>query len=388
MKNSTKILGIFLAAIFIIFLALLFMAKFYIDSRSSSLPTIDSLKQQLLNFSNQKLPEIDFEVKLDDLKNLDKLESDFFTKADQYIKDKTNFEPKNKNEINLNSVNKSFKIDIKLSYTILIFSDSTKPKISYKFYSKKNKNINPIETSGDNINFYPTITNDMFNNDDLYLFAFIILPSSFEELKIDSNRSLIQILTQKLFSKYKIESYFNASKTEIISEEFLSKIGYFDFNASEGQFNIGKIDFESYFFTKLNASRFSLQSDSIKTKDLKLDFNASNSFISIKKIDISSSARIFENTGKYTIKTEEFINYPSIFTYRSNMTTTTFEIKNCKDFYIKSRLNASSVSINAKQQIQNFSSNFELKSRDKIDEKNILNINFDINMSKLEIIFQ
>ncbi|MEJ5273271.1 MAG: hypothetical protein WH035_04015, partial [Spirochaetota bacterium] len=157
-------------------------------------------------------------------------------------------------------------------------------------------------------------------------------------------------------------------------------------SVTSAKFEVDQILAKNSFSYKLNASKSKINSYQIKTKDLIFDFNASESIINVKEFDISSNFNLKENAGNYRISSERFLNYPSTFIYKANMTNSVFNIKNCESFKIKSNTNAASVKVRYNGQTHQFNGDFELSS-EKIDEKNLLKVNLDLNMGNIEFIF-
>ncbi len=390
MKNSTRILGIFLAVILIIGLVLLFVAKAYLDSKDTGFKFIPhSIRPFYHNIDNFK-NAASFQVNLNDLNNLNAIEDQFFQEADSFIKSSTSFPISEKNELSLENVIKDFNLTLNLTKAVLIFSDKEKPKISYKFYTKISGIDNPVIFTSDKLEILENLSKKDYNFDDeMYLFAFIILPTKYSNLKFESNASNIQIASEKIDISNLFEMDANASD---ISEKILNLTSnqiQLNFSASENSFESEQIIAKNSFSYKLNASKSEISTNLLKTENLSFDFNASNSVLNAKKLDISSTIGIKENAGNYTIISENFTNFPSSFNYKSNMTNSIFQVKNCPNFFVKSKTNAASVKIRYQGQTHSFSSDFELNSdQNKIDEKNLLKVNLDVNMGNVELIFE
>lgn len=387
MKNSTKILGIFLASILIIGLILLFVAKAYIDSKNNNFLNIPLNKNIILNKDNVIKNIISFNVNLDNIDNLKNIENEFFIKSDEFIKNSTEFTIQEKREIQIDNISKDFEINLNLTKAVIIFSDKEQPKISYKYYSDIKIIDNPTTFNKDKLSTLEEYSKKYYNFDhQVYFFAFIILPSQFDNLKIIANASNIQIACNNL-------EISNLSKIENNAVDISYKIKNLIVNnlelnlsATSAKFEVDQILAKNSFSYKLNASKSEINSYQIKTKDLIFDFNASESIINVKEFSISSNFNLKENAGNYRISSERFLNYPSTFIYKANMTNSVFNIKNCESFKIKSNTNAASVKVRYNGQTHQFNGDFELSS-EKIDEKNLLKVNLDLNMGNIEFIF-
>ncbi|MFN3412396.1 MAG: hypothetical protein ACK4YF_09585 [Exilispira sp.] len=403
MKNSTKILGIFLAIILIIILILLFIAKAYIDSKSSGFNnTFNDLPFNNLNldnndkfdnknkddFSGEFAENILFMIELDNLSNLKSFEDLFFTKADEYIRNNTDFNITDKKEKVLGSISKDFKITTKCTNAVIIFSDNEKPKISYKFYSKKQMEIKPVKFNNSRLEIlsdYPD--KNIRTNDRTILFAFIIIPSSYSNFTLKSGISSLQLKADSINIQNRFEFNTYASIVNLKIAKINAAEIAFDFSATKNLLQFENIISKNKISIKLNASKSEIISNLLKAKDLIIDYNASNSLINAFDLDVNSSIEIKENAGKYQYNFTNLASYPSSFTYKSNMTASIFKCVNLTNFFIKSKSNASSVQIRHDGNIDKFVSDFNFGTN-KIDEKNLLNINLELNISHCEFIFE
>lgn len=397
MKNSTKILGIFLAILLIITLILLFIAKAYIDSKSSDLNNIfNDLNFNNLNFDNNNkndftgefLDNILFLIELDNLNNLQSSEDQFFAKADQFIRNNTDFNITDKKEEILGSISKDFEITTKYTKAVIIFSDNEKPKISYKFYSKKQMGIKPVKFINSRLEIlsdYPD--KNLRTNDRTILFAFIIMPSIYNNFTINTGKSSLQLLAESINIQNRFELKSYASELNLKISKLNTTDIAINFSASKNLFQFENIISKNKFSIKLNASKSEINTSLLKAKDLIIDYNASNSLINAIDLNINSSIEIKENAGKYQYNFENLASYPSSFKFKLNMTASTLKIKNLKSFFIKSKTNASSVQIRHDGNIDKFVSDFNFGTN-KIDEKNLLRINLELNMSHCEFIFE
>lgn len=390
MKNSTRILGIFLALILIIGLVMLFVAKAYIDSKDTSFKFFPYNNYSFYRNIDNLKSAANFQVNTNDLNNLNEIEDQFFQKADQFITSSTNFSIKEKEELNIDNIDKNFTISTNLTKAVLIFSDKEKPKVSYKFYTKISGINNPVVFNNDKLGFLEDLNKRSYTiNDEIYLFAFIVLPTKYQDLKFESNATSIQIAADKIDISNLFEVDMNAADVNIKILSLTSNNLKLDASASSSKIETEKIIANDSFSYKLNASKSNIDAKIIKTKNLSLDLNASESIINATQLDISSSINIKENAGNYKILSGNFINYPTSFNYKSNMTNSVFQVKNCPNFLVKSKTNAASVNVRYNGQTHKFSGDFELNSdKNKIDEKNLLKVNLDVNMGNIEFIFE
>lgn len=395
MKNSTKILGIFLALILIIILISLFIAKAYIDSKDISTSSFEINKNFLPDFSDEFEKQINFDFELSEIKgdkNIEQIEDEFFKKADNYISKNTKFEIVEKKQIPISSLEKDLTLNINITKALIVFSDSSKPKISYKFYYNK-EFTEPIKVFNDKILFLDKMLDKKLDKKDnlkenIYLFAFVILPNKYNNLYIDSNVSSINIFSEKLETQNLFNIKANASKLDIESKSLNATNGEFELTASKMDLESNDINFSNLTLFKLNASKIDFQSNSLNTNYLNLDFNVSTADIEAENLSINSQLEINENASKLNFETNNFKNFPKTFNYKANVSTSYFSIKNCKAFSIKSKVKSSNIYINQNDETHRFTSDFELDfNPNKIDEKNILKINIDSNMTKIEFDF-
>lgn len=391
MKNSTKLLGIFLVSILIISLIFLFVVKAYLDSKSGvKFPSVIINKNLFSNGENLFNDKLKFKTDISDLSNLTSIENKFFNQADEFITNNTQFKLKDKTEYQVNSLNNINKININLTKGICIFSDKATPKISYKLYTNDLSIKNPVQIINNKIGILDESFSKNYKiNDDIYLFVFMILPTKYENLDFDINISNIQIWADNLDVSKIFKLNQNASSIDANLLKVKALNGQIEISASDSYINSELMIFEETLSIKINASKSQIKSKLIKSKNLVFDFNASDSLIDAYDFNISSEINIKENAGKYIVNCERFLSFPSIFTYKANMTDSSFTVKNCKDFYVKSKLNAGNISIKYNGEIHKFSGGFELSSnKNKSDAKNLLNINLDVNMGNLNLNFE
>jgi len=377
MKKSTKILGIFIVSILLLSLIALFIAKAYIDSKSE---TLSSMRYNITNFwktGQNFYSKLNYKVDIDDLNNIKKIENSFFEQSDNFIKNNTRFNIKQKEELILtNNIGKELNFLVNATKAVYIFSDNEIPRITYKFYTNNDWIKEPVKI--DKLSNSVSILKDIyFNkfNDEIYMFAFIVLPAKFNFLNLESNISSIQIGFSKLLilDTFNIDS--DTSNIDIQSKEIFGNKFELDIDASNIDLNIERINCNNSILIDMDASNLTINSKFLKVDELKFDFDASNSKISSNEVEIKSLIDYEEDAGNCSIIFEKFLVYPSNFTINSNASKTFFEFKNCQSFFIKGNINGALTAIKTNGQTNKFASDFELKSNNKIDEKNILKIN-------------
>lgn len=373
MKKSTRILGIFLTTIVIILLISLFVAKAYLDSQSSKYPSITIRKHNFSNNIFNYFKEIDFKVSVDDLDNISKIEEDFFMQADQFITEKTSLKPTAKTELDLTQIKDKAYMEINSAKAIIIFSNKIKPKLSYKYYvfnnGANNNKENPVEISSNNIKvLHYDMDKNYLSYADKIIFLFIVLPENLIELYLNNNACSIQIAcgTMKINNDFTIDS-----------------------NASNIVANINNLKIDNMFKLKINATNLDFNIDILNSKELNFDFNASNSKIYTKELGITSSIRFKDNAGSYQFITENLKIVPDSFYYKANTSNSLLEFQNFNNFAINSELNASSFELKYNGETHRFTSDFSINSNiSKSNGKDILKMDFDINVSKINLIFE
>ncbi|HQM89400.1 MAG TPA: hypothetical protein PLI56_04630 [Exilispira sp.] len=363
MKNSTKILGIILAVILILMLVAIFSIKAFLDSKQDN---IKSSKNWNFNFDNldifnnstngssalsnlDSISVISAGETISSLDDVQSIENKFFTLVDEKAGEFPELIEENK--LLVDKINKDYSIKLNACKFVCIFTDTEKPYIKYRIYSNVKNIKNPVKMRADEIsllseNFYDNKGFSINFNKTTLVFAFIVLPKSYSNLRFSVNACSGEIIQSNLSIDENLTLNSNASKLNIFLQKVEARNLIFSCDAGLNDFNIDEMN-------------------------------------------VKNNISFETNTGKYNILINKFIVVPEQIKLENNAGSLSLVSPSVKAFDIDADVSAAAVTVSHNERDDTFSSNFRLTENSKnLDEKNIFHLNLDVSAGKITLAFE